>query len=151
MEEDSGAPLNRSLLEAYVRAFREAAAVYQIPGHPDLNAALRLPGMLASAAVEGLGEHVSRALLETAEEAAALLHAFREREGGVIAQDLHERCRVVCTLADRMQEIRPGAVPAFHKRLREKLAELLNGAAIEPQRLAQEAAFLADRSDISEE
>src|SRR5262249_61064746 len=115
MEEDSGAPLNRSLLEAYVRAFREAAAVYQIPGHPDLNAALRLPGMLASAAVEGLGEHVSRALLETAEEAVALLNAFRERGGDVIAQDLPERCRRVCTPADRLAESPTRAGPASHQ------------------------------------
>jgi uncharacterized protein (TIGR00255 family) len=50
-----------------------------------------------------------------------------------------------------MEEIRAGAAPAFQKRLRERLAELLHGAGIEPQRLAQEAALLADRSDISEE
>ena len=42
-------------------------------------------------------------------------------------------------------------MPAFQKRLREKLADLLRGAGIEPQRLAQEAALLADRSDIGEE
>jgi uncharacterized protein (TIGR00255 family) len=51
----------------------------------------------------------------------------------------------------RMEEIRAGAVGAFQKRLREKLADLLRGAGIEPQRLAQEAAILADRSDIAEE
>jgi uncharacterized protein (TIGR00255 family) len=50
-----------------------------------------------------------------------------------------------------MEEIRAGAVAAFQKRLREKLADLLRGAGIEPQRLAQEAAILADRSDIAEE
>jgi uncharacterized protein (TIGR00255 family) len=50
-----------------------------------------------------------------------------------------------------MDEIRDGAVPAFQKRLRDKLAELLNGAAIDPQRIIQEAALLADRSDIAEE
>src|SRR5206468_9905754 len=32
-----------------------------------------------------------------------------------------------------------------------KLAELLHGVALDPQRLAQEAAILADRSDIAEE
>ena len=50
-----------------------------------------------------------------------------------------------------MEEIRSGAVAAFQKRLRERLAELLHGAGIEPQRLAQEAAILADRSDVAEE
>ncbi len=50
-----------------------------------------------------------------------------------------------------MEEIRSGAVPAFQKRLRERLSELLHGANADPQRLAQEAAILADRSDIAEE
>ena len=45
----------------------------------------------------------------------------------------------------------PARYAAFQKRLREKLADLLRGAGIDPQRLAQEAAILADRSDISEE
>ena len=46
---------------------------------------------------------------------------------------------------------RRSATAAFQKRLKERLRELLRGAGIEPQRLAQEAAMLADRSDISEE
>jgi uncharacterized protein (TIGR00255 family) len=50
-----------------------------------------------------------------------------------------------------MEKIRSKATPAFQKRLKERLADLLRGAVMEPQRLAQEAALLADRSDISEE
>jgi uncharacterized protein (TIGR00255 family) len=41
--------------------------------------------------------------------------------------------------------------PAFSRRLEARLRELLNGTNIEPARLAQEAALLAERSDISEE
>jgi uncharacterized protein (TIGR00255 family) len=54
-------------------------------------------------------------------------------------------------VADRVEAIRGVAVQAFHARLRERLAELLAGANVDPQRLAQEAAMLADRSDIGEE
>jgi uncharacterized protein (TIGR00255 family) len=80
-----------------------------------------------------------------------LLNTAREREGAITAQELRQRCAAIYALVDRMQEIRAGAAPAFQKRLREKLADLLHGAGIDPQRLAQEAAILADRSDISEE
>ena len=41
--------------------------------------------------------------------------------------------------------------PAFARRLETRLKELLGGIGIEPARLAQEAALLAERSDISEE
>ncbi len=50
-----------------------------------------------------------------------------------------------------MEKIRSKATPAFQKRLKERLGELLKGAGIEPQRLAQEAAIMTERSDVSEE
>jgi uncharacterized protein (TIGR00255 family) len=145
------ATLNRPLLDAYVQAFRDAAALYGLGGQPDLNSALSIPGMLSAAGGEEVEEAVAKAVLEAAAEALVLLNAFREREGAAIAQEMRQRCRNVCDLVTRMEEIRAGAGAAFHKRLKEKLADLLAGAVMEPQRLAQEAAVLADRSDISEE
>lgn len=147
----TAAPLNRPLLETYIRAFHEAAQQHGLSGAPDLNAALRLPGMLAAAEHEQIGEAVANAILEAAAEAVGALNAFREREGAATAAEIRERCAAICALVEHMKEIRAGAVPAFHNRLREKLSELLGGTAIDPQRLAQEAAILAERSDIAEE
>jgi uncharacterized protein (TIGR00255 family) len=145
------ATLNRPLLDAYVQAFRDAAGIYGLGGQPDLNSALSIPGMLNAAGDEEVEEAVAKAVLEAAAEALVLLNAFREREGAAIAQEMRQRCQNVCDLVIRMEAIRAGAGAAFHKRLKEKLADLLEGAGMEPQRLAQEAALLADRSDISEE
>lgn len=145
-------PLNRPLLDAYMRAFRAAAEILQADARPDLNAALAIPGMLASsAATAEPDECLVEAVRQAAREAVAALNEFREREGAATAAEIRERSANIGRLVDRMQEIRAGAVPAFQKRLREKLADLLQGAAVDPQRLAQEAAILADRSDISEE
>lgn len=146
----SGA-LNRSLLEAYMRAFDEGSRLYDLECRPDLNAALRIPGMLASGSDDELGEEVAKAVLAAAAEAVLALNVFREREGAITAEELRQRCRNIGNLVTRMEEIRTGAVPAFHKRLRDRLADLLHGNNIDPQRLAQEAAILADRSDIAEE
>jgi len=147
------AGLNRALLALYMGAFREAADLYRISDQqPDLNAALRIPGMLGTGGEYAeISEPLAKAILETAGEAVAALNAFREREGASTAQEMRQRCRNICELVTRMDEIRAGAVPAFLKRLREKLADLLHTASIDPQRLAQEAAILADRSDIAEE
>jgi uncharacterized protein (TIGR00255 family) len=147
------AGLNRPLLALYVNAFREAASLYQVTGQqPDLNAAMRIPGMLGIAGEEGdISQPLAQAVLEAAGEAVAALNAFREREGAVTAREMRQRCGAIVDLVARMDEIRAGAVPAFLKRLREKLADLLHGAGVDPQRLAQEAAILADRSDIAEE
>jgi uncharacterized protein (TIGR00255 family) len=147
------AGLNRPLLALYVNAFREAAELYDVTGQqPDLNAALRLPGMLGTGGDESeIGEALAKAILETTAEAVAALNAVREREGAATGEEMRQRCRNVGELVIRMEEIRAGAVPAFLKRLREKLADLLQGSNLDPQRLAQEAAILADRSDIAEE
>jgi uncharacterized protein (TIGR00255 family) len=144
-------PLNRPLLDGYMRAFREASEIYQLDSEPDLNAALRIPGVLSTGIDEDLGEDVSKAILEVAAEAVGVLNIFREREGAATADEMRDRCQKICGLVVRMEEIRAGALPVFHKRLRDKLADLLHGSNIDPQRLAQEAALLADRSDIAEE
>jgi uncharacterized protein (TIGR00255 family) len=146
-----GAALNRTLLDVYMRAFQEARDLYQLDSKPDLNAALRVPGILSTGTDEELGKDVAKTILEVTAEAVSVLNVFREREGAATAEEMRERCQKIGGLVARMEEIRAGALPAFHKRLRDKLTDLLHGVNIDPQRLAQEAALLADRSDIAEE
>jgi len=143
--------LNRPLLNAYLQAFREAAAEFGADSKPDLNAALRVPGMLQVSDSAEPDAGLEQALVEATQEALDLLNRFREREGAAMAAEMRERCASVCDLAAQMEKIRSRATVAFQKRLNERLRELLRGAGIEPQRLAQEAALLAERSDISEE
>jgi uncharacterized protein (TIGR00255 family) len=146
------AGLNKPLLAAWMAAFREALELYPLPDQqPDLNAALRIPGMLGGGEGRELGKEFVNASLEGVHEALAMLNEFREREGAAMAAEMRQRCQAVSALADRIEQIRAGAMPAFQKRLDEKLADLLSGGVIDPQRLAQEAAILADRSDVAEE
>jgi len=42
----AGAAVNHALLAAWIGAFREAAQKHGLSGEPDLNTALRVPGML---------------------------------------------------------------------------------------------------------
>lgn len=146
------AGLNRPLLAAWLAAFREAMELHPLADQqPDLNAALRIPGMLNGGEERELGEEFVQEVMESVHEALAALNQFREREGEAMAVEMRQRCQAVAGLAASIEEIRAGATPAFQKRLREKLADLLGGAAIDAQRLAQEAAILADRSDVAEE
>ncbi len=145
------APLNRPLMQAYLAAFAEASKEFGLAGSPDLNTALRIPGMLNAGAETDLDEAVAKVLLEAAAEAVTALNKVREREGAATAAEMRQRCQTIVGLVSRMEEIRAGAVGVFQKRLREKLSDLLHGAGVDPQRLAQEAAILADRSDIAEE
>ena len=143
--------LNSGLLNAYLATFRQAADELGLPGSPDLNAALSLPGMFHEEAGDELDEGAESLLVSAMEEAMQALNAFREREGGELIAELVVRAALLREAAGRMEELRTGAVPAFQARLATRLAELLGGSSLDPQRLAQEAALLADRSDISEE
>ncbi len=142
--------LNLPLLDAYLTAFRRAAAVHGLHGEPDLNAALRLPGMFELTEPEP-GLEMESCLAEALQEALGALNRQREREGGEIALELKRRNAAIRECVERMEQLRAGAVPAFQARLRERMEELLAGAALDPQRLVQEAAYLAERSDIAEE
>jgi uncharacterized protein (TIGR00255 family) len=149
--EAAGSALNKALLAAYIAAHREAASEFDLKGHPDLNAALRIPGMIRAEAAQELGEEVEKTLLDAMDEALGVLNRFREREGAAIAAEMRERCATIIAHTAQMEEIRASATQEFQKRLKERLRSLLRGAGIEPQRLVQEAALLADRSDIAEE
>jgi uncharacterized protein (TIGR00255 family) len=146
---ESPASVNQPLLEAYLNAFHRAAAIHGLTGQPDLNAALRIPGMFEAAEREP-DEELQRRMVETLEEALDMLNQFREREGAEIAAEMRARTRTVLVTAKQIEDIRGRVLPELQARLNTKLAELL-GANIDLQRLAQEAAFLADRSDIAEE
>ncbi len=143
--------LNQPLLEGWLSAFHQAAKQFNLADNPDLNSAFRIPGMFQSESTAEPDPAMEKALVDLTDEALTALNKFREREGNAIAAEMMDRAKAIVELASRMEKIRSKATQAFQKRLKERLADLLRGAGIEPQRLAQEAALLADRSDISEE
>ena len=148
----ASAGLNTQLFRAYLGALRQAAAAEGLEFKPDLNLIFQHPGMFGAAADEDPDPTAERAVLAVVEEALEILNQFRTREGAELAAVLATQNAVIQESAAEMDKIRAQAMPAFEKRLHEKLRELLNGSVtIDPQRLAQEAALLADRSDIGEE
>jgi uncharacterized protein (TIGR00255 family) len=147
-----GGGLNQALFESWLGAFRQAAAELGIAGaQPDLNAALRVPGMVAGEADQPLPEAAEAEIVDLLRKALAELNEFRTREGEQLAALLTAHNKAVQERAAELEQIRDAAIPLLQSRLTERLNELLRGAAMEPQRLAQEAAILADRSDVSEE
>ena len=142
--------LNRELLRQYLKAYHEAAEAHGIRAEADLNAALRHTGMLSEAAAEASAV-AEKDVLDALAEALQGLNDFRTREGEEIASEMKGHNERVSAIAAEMEQIRSTAHAAFHSRLSEKLRDLLKGVQIDPQRLAQEAAILADRSDIGEE
>jgi uncharacterized protein (TIGR00255 family) len=143
--------LDMTRLAAYVSSFYAAREKYGLSGEPDLNSALRIPGMLGETAAIELPEGFEAGIVSLLERALEELNAFRAREGAELVRVMLERNAAIHAGAIGIEELRSAIAPALQLRMRERLGELLGSAQIDPQRVAQEAAMLADRSDIGEE
>lgn len=143
--------VNDGLLSAWVEAFRSASARYGLSGEPDLNMAFRMPGMFGDAGDEDPNPEFSKSVLAATETALNALNEFRLREGAELARVLERHNTKIRQAALAIEELRSRALPAFHAKVSQRIEDLLRGAAVDPQRLAQEAALLAERSDVGEE
>jgi uncharacterized protein (TIGR00255 family) len=77
---------------------------------------------------------------------------MRQTEGAFLAKDLEERLALIESLIDRIAQSAGELAGLYRQKLQDRIAHITRGLVeIDPGRLAQEAAFLADRSDISEE
>jgi len=80
------------------------------------------------------------------------LNAMRKKEGAFIAGDFVTRLAYIEESVKEIEEKAGDLLLHYQERLKERIEALTRGMTeIDPSRIAQEAAFLADRSDISEE
>lgn len=141
--------LNREIVGGYIAAFRAAAAEFSLASEPDLNAVLRIPGALDSAQEAADGE-IEAAVLDKIGEALKRLNEMREEEGRGIVRELRERMAHLLDASKSVHQHRRAVLQNYNEKLQSRLQELV-GAAIDKERVLQEAALLVDRSDIQEE
>jgi uncharacterized protein (TIGR00255 family) len=143
---------NRELVSAYVSAFRAAAKECSVSGEPDLNAVLRMPGALSSAGAiaSDSGAAFDAAVLATTEQAIARLNDMRAEEGRGMEQELRHRMKQLAEVTGEISKLRAAVTRAYLEKIQSRMNELLAGKA-DPDRILQEAATLAERSDIEEE
>lgn len=85
-------------------------------------------------------------------EALDNLIAMRKREGDFLEADIAARLDGIEESVDQIQKESRDLLSHYQQRLKDRIAALTKGIVeIDPDRIAQESAFLADRSDISEE
>ena len=158
VEPGEAAPVhvNRGLLKAYLQAADELRQQTGAKEELDLVSLLRLPGVvggLATALPESdeQQEEFGKALEKYTREALGKMDEMRRAEGRHVTEELRARVARIGTEAEKVRGLVETLRPAFARRLEVRLKELLGGANVDPGRLAQEAALLAERSDISEE
>ena len=148
------AHFDRDLLQGYIAAFRAAASESALEQQPDLNAIFRLPGVLTGEArfseeeVQALEEDV---VAQTGRLVEALNH-MRGQEGASLARELAATMERLDSAVSQVAHMRQEVQRAYFERISQRIAGLLNGhAGIDRDRVLQEAAMLAERSDVEEE
>jgi uncharacterized protein (TIGR00255 family) len=144
--------IHKDVAAAYLEAAKALGEEFGVKTDPDLAAILRLPGVAATGVpAEEDMEKLSALVRQCLTQAIDRLDQMRQTEGSVLGEELSQRLSVLAEHAKQIEILSERARPAYAKRLDARLKELLGAVAIDPGRLAQEAAFAAERSDTTEE
>ncbi len=79
------------------------------------------------------------------------LDVMKTKEGAALEADISKRLEILEGYINEVEERSPHLVEEYRSRLKEKVAHMLNDVAVDESRLAQEVAFFAEKSDITEE
>lgn len=146
--------VNRPLIAGYVSALKQLQQEFDIGGELDINVIARIPGAIQPAR-NSIDERMTTALEQALDQALDELEKMREQEGEALKQELRARVTKIETLVPVIESSAAGLADAYRLRLQKRIGELLNRGGqlveVDPVRLAQEVAYLADRSDVSEE
>jgi uncharacterized protein (TIGR00255 family) len=135
---------------AYVAQLRALKERYALGGELDVATVMRMPEVFASGDEPPQIDRPDE-LVSLVESAVGALMAMRAEEGKRLAGYLAERLGLIEDAVDRLERRAPERLVEHHERLRTAVQELAGGVAVDPQRLAQEVAILADRMDVGEE
>lgn len=147
---DAALALNIARARVVVARLRELQTSLGLTGEVSLDLVARQPEVLVfdgsetpSVTWEELEPIASGAISEC--------RAMRLREGEVLGDELGHRLDLIEAAAAIIARLAPARLPRERDRLRATVSELLEGRAVDDDRLAHELAVIADKLDITEE
>lgn len=146
--------VNRELAGSYVRALRELGTDLGLAGDLDLDTLAGLPGVIATPESTTLDPESDAEVAEAALRAA--LESFdqmRRTEGEHLRDDLVARFQIISGEVGSIEAMATDMPRRYRDQLAARVAALCEEVEgqLDPARLAQEVAYYADRSDITEE
>jgi uncharacterized protein (TIGR00255 family) len=144
--------VNLARAVAYCDALRRLKAALDLQGDVRLELLAATPDLIKPAEAARDLEADWAVIGAVIDQALEALVAMRRAEGRFLADDFQERLARIGTWLEQIAQASGGLLEHYQARLRERIAALTQGLVeLDPTRIAQETAFLADRSDISEE
>jgi len=141
---------NLSLATQYIDALNQIRDSLGLQGEVDLKSVVGLRDIIKIEPV-ALDPAKKDLILNITTEALVSLQKMREEEGENMQKDLAQRIDAIESHAAEIESRHPEVIKEYQEKLNERIKTLNEGVGLDETRLAQEAALLADRSDITEE
>ena len=142
------------LARQYYNCLKEIGQELSVAGEPDLSILATFRDIVVPVENEAGLETVEQLWLDIKGAVIAALDdclAMRQNEGEALLKDLQSRMEVFEQTINDIENSIPGILEKRQQALKERLDNLLSGVDIDPIRLAQEIAIMADKSDVCEE
>ncbi len=146
-----GFRLDEARVQAYVDGLRELKERWDLPGEVDIGLVGRCDRLLVEATTDPVEAVPLEAVRTIADAAVTQLVEMRLREGERLALDLMNRVEALESGLTEVEALAPQRIERETERLRRSIRELAGDIEVDPERLAREIAFIADKWDISEE
>jgi uncharacterized protein (TIGR00255 family) len=145
--------LNRNLAARYLEASEELKRQFGLEGTVNLSDLLGVPGLMEvqPAGKDAAGEPLLEVVREALATALEAHDGVRRREGARLRSDLEARIGTMETIRQEISRSASKVPEAVRDKLLERISKLVSEDQLDAGRLEQEAAYLADRADITEE
>lgn len=143
--------LNVPLVNAYFKIFNQLGEQFGLDKKIQIESLCQMSDVILFRPQEADMEKVEPGFHEVLSQALDSLDTMRIKEGEAIEADFFKRLELLDQYVSEVEKRAPDLVEQYRSRLKDKICRMLEDVAIDESRLAQEAAFLAERSDITEE
>jgi uncharacterized protein (TIGR00255 family) len=133
------------------RALKALQENLGLPGQIHLETMANFKDIFTRKEVETDLEKEWASILVALEGALNGLDAMRREEGLALRQDFLKRLKAIEEMIREVEAKAPSLLRSYRDRLAQRVQELSGGLQIDEARLAEEVAYLAERSDITEE
>ncbi len=149
--ESNGLVLDEKKIGTYIRAMRRIQKKYRLDGPLNPSALLSVPSLFTVDHKEYTLDHYWSGLHSVLEEAIKRLVRAKAREGAALTRDLKKRIGFMIKSMDRIESISETLPNERRSQLKERILGLTRETPLDPGRLEQEVALMAERGDITEE
>ena len=141
---------NLPLANEYLNAFKKIQEGLSLKGTIDINTVLSQRDVVKTE-LKKVEDSCEEIVMQTVDKALTQLIKMREEEGKNLEKDILNQINSIKNLGKSISEKQSITVQQFQSKLNEKIQTLTSGIEINPDRIAQESALLADRCDVTEE